>query len=430
MDLGMNRGFLNILKAEVKPAIGCTEPAAVALSCAKGRLFLPGELASLQVSVGRNVFKNGLMVGIPGTLQKGLVVAAALGYVCGNADAGLEVLGSIDPSGARLAEKMVLDKTVSVVLDEAHQGVYVKSILTDREGNQVQVVLEGAHDRIVQILVNGQERYANSLSEVKEKNDDALSQLSIETIFAFARDVKIEDIRFILESAEMNMRVAEEGLSTEYGMAIGRTMYSEAGKASALGRLEAEAIHRAAALAASASDARMAGSSMSVMTNSGSGNQGITATVPVHSIAVGMNAPQETLIRALCLSQLLSIYFKYRSEKLSAFCGTVTAAIGAASGVGFLYGAGQREVEAIINLAFSGISGMICDGAKSSCALKIFLALENALSSTKLALERHHIPYGEGIIGQRAEQTIGNIQKLSTDGMRATDEVILRMMNT
>lgn len=428
LKTNIHNDLLNLLKAEVSPAVGCTEPAAVALACARGKSHLPGKLSRLHVSVGRNIFKNGLKVGIPGTQQKGLVVAAALGYVCGDPETGLEVLGSVDPDGAKVAEQMVAEKIVTLGLDETFQGIYVKSTLTDNEGNIVEIVLEGTHTNIVLIKLNGEELYSNSPIDNDSLHSSAHSKLSIENIFTFARDCDVEKLRFIIESAKMNMKVAEEGLSTDYGMAIGRMMHRTAPETTSSEQLEMEAINKAASLAASASDARMAGCSMSVMTNSGSGNQGITATIPLYSIARDMDTDPDTLARALCLSHLLSIYFKYRSERLSAFCGTVTAAIGAACGVGFLYGAGRQEIENIINLSFSGISGMVCDGAKSSCALKIFLAVENALLAAKLALEKHHLPNGEGIVGQSAEETISNVQTLTTDGMKATDIVILSMM--
>ncbi len=422
-----NAEMLQILRAELAPAVGCTEPAAVALTCAKGKKYLDSDLKQMVVNVSRNIYKNGLMVGIPGTSQKGLLIAAALGYVCGNAEAELEVLKDVSAECTEKAEKLIASSAVSIKLDESRNGIYIRTVMEDHDGNTVEIVLEGRHTYISALKKNEEVLLNNPYLDEDKTGGESGSCMSIQSIFQFSRECAVEDIAFLKEYANMNVEAAKHGMTKNYGLSIGRLMYQgDSGRQTSV--LDHQTILEASSLTASASDARMAGCNSPIMTNSGSGNQGITAAVPVCFISDRMKTDPEMTIRALCLSNLIAIYLKQRSDRLSAFCGTVTAAIGAACGVGFLFGAELQCIEDIINTAFSGISGMICDGAKSSCALKILLAVENALLSAKLVLENHHVPHGEGIVCKSAEETIDNIHTLTMQGMRSTDDTIISIM--
>ncbi len=419
----------NILKRELVTAIGCTEPVAVALAAASARRHLSDDLQSLRIQVSKNIFKNGFKVGIPGTQVKGLLAAAALGYVCGDADAGLEVLGSVGDEDKKQAEKLLETQKISITLNHEHEGVYVRAEAGDGLRTAV-AVIDGKHGEIAYIEVDGKALEQNGASkEDFKRGDPVLDDLTLQKIFQFITTVPIEEITFVNESVQLNLKVAEEGLRHTYGLNIGRLLMDlHDGSCDSSHQLNLAGITRAAALAASASDARMAGCSMAVVTNFGSGNQGITASLPVYSIGETVKADQERLIRAVTLSHLVAVYHKHFSDRLSAFCGAVTAAVGAGCGVTYLLGGGLEELEQTVNTALGGISGMICDGAKSSCALKIALAVQNALLASALSLKGVGIPEGEGIVLKHADDTIRSVGALARKGMRKTDEVILQAM--
>ncbi len=431
--------ILQLLHKELTPAVGCTEPAAVALTCAKGKLYIEDRVKILTVYVSRNIYKNGLCVGIPGTTTKGLMIAATLGFVCGNADANLEVLQNVTDQAVIEAKSLIQDGIVAIKLDESHNDIYVKTVIVDKRDNTIEVVLAGDHTHIVKVTKNG--KVVMKAPVVLSSEDYLLDKtVSIDAIYTFALNCDLKDIDFLQKYACMNYQAAECGISQSYGMSIGRHFYEKSFvngysvksdtevPSDIINPLTGQMILEVASFTAGASDARMSGCDNPIMTNSGSGNQGITTSVPIYYIGAKTGASKEKIIRALCVSNLIAIYLKQHSDRLSAFCGVVTAAIGAACGIAYMYDANLTVLEDIINVSFSGISGMICDGAKSSCAFKIFLAIQNALFATKLTFAKGYVPHGEGIICNSAEETIQNIHTLTMEGMRETDLAILSMM--
>ncbi|WP_083914733.1 L-cysteine desulfidase family protein [Alkalispirochaeta alkalica] len=423
-----NARFINVLRKELIPAVGCTEPAAVALAVATAVSHMRGDIGRIDVAVSRNILKNGLHVGIPGTSVKGLLAAAALGCICGDVGAGLEVLHRVNEDHIRCAEMLMEKDIITISLDDEHHGVYARAEVTDGSCTAVASV-DRDHGKVSYVEVDGQcIRTGKKNKEIEEEKCLDLKGVTLEDILHFSKTVPIEHIMFVYDSIKSNKKVAEAGFSNTFGLNIGKLLIELLGEEEEPSSLNLNSISRAAAYAAAASDARMAGCSLTVITNSGSGNQGITASLPVFSIAEDLQIEEERLVRALALSHLIAVYHKSFSDKLSAFCGAVTAAVGAGCGVTFLLGGGLKEIEHTVNTSLAGISGMICDGAKSSCALKIALSVQNSLISSALSLKGIGIRPGEGIVQKRADDTIRKVGMLSRQGMRKTDEVILDIM--
>ncbi len=430
MDIS-HQDLLSVLKSELVTSIGCTEPAAVALACAKAKEHLNDELDHLNVLVSRDVFKNGFKVGIPGTEQRGLLIAIALGYLFGNPDAGLEVLQSVGTGALGDAESLVLSGRITIDIDQDYDGLFIQ---VNAKGitHEALVIIKEEHNHIARIEVDGAVLLEDQPDEASGRMNASaiLDALTPEAIVRFADTVDIHEIMFVYEAAEINARAAREGMSNSWGLNIGKTLMAlddgDAGEDDS--RLTISRITRAAAFAAAASDARMSGCSCPIVINSGSGNQGITASLPVLSIARDMGIDKQLVMRALVMSHLLSLYQKHFSDRISAFCGVVTAAVGAGCAAAYMLGGGLVEIEHTMNTALGGISGMICDGAKSSCAMKIALAVQNALIACAVGLQGKGITPGEGIVGADAHGTVKNIGRLATEGMRGTDEVILQIM--
>ena len=430
MNTAAYTDLLKEMKRELKTSVGCTEPAAVALACAAARSFIDDKLRSIHIRVSKDVFKNGFTVGIPGTPYKGLLIAAAMGFCCGNPDDGLEVLKSADASCLKQAEEIASSGVITVDIDHHRQGVFIHAEIKT-EGHTAEVFIEHEHDRITSMILDGTVVHSDPIeNQDLKKQGSVFDRVSAKDLYDFAVTADIEDIAFVYNSVHLNLNASQEGLQGTWGLNVGEMLQqlntSSAEPSDHL--LDMPRITKAAALAASASDARMSGCSAAVMINSGSGNQGITATLPVYSIAQDINSDMQNTIRALTISHLYSLYHKHFLDRISAFCGVVTAAVGAGCGVTYLLGGAFEEIEYTIHTALGGISGMICDGAKSSCALKIALAVNNALFASALSLQGRRIPPGEGIVFQHADETIRNIGKVAREGMRTTDDVIVSVM--
>jgi len=420
--------YLNVLHKEILPAVGCTEPAAVALACATAAHFLPNHPEYIKVEVSRNIFKNGLGVGIPGTKQHGLGIAAALGVCGGNYTAGLEVLAALSDEVVAAAEEMVARKRVVISLaGEGTGDIYVRALVS-AGGEEAVVVIEEEHSRITEITVNGTVRKVHSSLPVHKERSSFFQDLNLRAIVRFATEVSFDEIKFLLDAAVMNEAIALDGISCGYGLHVGQAFKEKSVFGNSTEHLPP--ILKAALLSAGASDARMNGSSLPVMSNSGSGNQGITATVPIVVFAKELKTNDERLARALALSHLVAIYIKHFADRLSAFCGAVTAAAGAACGISFLMGGSYEEIAMTLQNSLSGVTGMICDGAKSSCALKIATAVQSTLLSSSLALQHYTIAGGEGIVDPCVDTTIRNIGTLTKQGMRSTDSTILEIMRS
>ena len=447
--------IIELLRREVKPALGCTEPIAVALATAKaaeilaercGPGHLPDEELEISAEVSGNILKNGMGVGIPGTGMVGLHIAAALGGVCGRSAYGLEVLHDLCPESVEKAKKMVAEGRVKIRRACGCGKLFVKasvSVQVDGSLHCGEAVIRDSHDSIVQTRYDGQlldgaageetgrpQGQSNQDSSPKDTRENIQDDiqgcgLSVKEIYDFARTVDFKDIRFILVSRDMNLKLAEEGLQGEYGLRVGRTV-ADSRFASVFGN---DFMSHAMALTAAASDARMAGCTLPAMSNSGSGNQGITVTLPVVAFALRHNVSDETLARALVLSHLTAIHIKTYLGRLSALCGCVVASTGSSCGLVFLNDGTYGQICDTIKNMIGNITGMVCDGAKTGCAMKVASGVSCAIQSAVLALDGICISANDGIIENDIEKTIRNLGKVGSVGMQDADSVILDIMS-
>lgn len=418
-----NTTFINLLKTEIVPALGCTEPIAVALAVAKARETLGETPSSINLFLSPNIFKNGMGVGIPGTGMKGLYIAAALGSVYGKSIDCLQLLAGITDSVIDEAKTIVDEDRISIDIKNGSEKLYIEAICNGLNGQYTKVVIAEKHSNILLIEKNGEviECNQNQQNNITNGNREDSISLTIEEIFNFVTSVPSADIEFLLKAVDLNNAIAQEGLNNTYGLGVGRTLKSYIDK----GILSDDIMNNAMYLTAAASDARMSGCTLPVMSNSGSGNQGITATLPVYSVAKHLKADNETLTRALALSHLVAIHIKSYLGRLSALCGCVVAAIGAGCGVSYLMGGGLKESKYTIKNMVGNVTGMLCDGAKEGCALKISTGVSSAIQAALLAHEGVVISSDDGIIDEDIEKTIQNLGRIGSEGMNQTDKLIL-----
>ena len=431
--------IIELIRKEVKPALGCTEPIAVALAVAKAMEIVAeqniglnagwkmSDMYKLHIQVSGNILKNGMGVGIPGTGMVGLHIAAALGAVCGKSSYGLEVLHDLNDHAVEHAKKMVSDDMVSVGLAETDKKLYVKAIVEVAD-RYAYAVIEDDHDNIVEsgfhgtLLHCGRKTADDPVAATAKSTLDY--KLSVKEIYEFARTVAYEDIEFILESRTLNLALAHEGLTGKYGLRVGHSINLECNKEVFGG----DFLSYAMSLTAAASDARMAGCTLAAMSNSGSGNQGITVTMPVIAYSLKYETSDEKLARALVLSHLVAIHIKGYLGKLSALCGCVIASTGSACGLVYLRGGDYSQICAAIKNMIGNITGMVCDGAKVGCAMKVASGVSSALQSAVLAREGICISSHDGIIEEDIEKTIMNLGRIGSVGMQHTDNMILDIM--
>ena len=427
--------IIGLIRKEVKPALGCTEPIAVALAVAKAMEVLEeNHISGLRMSgnytikaeVSGNILKNGMGVGIPGTGMVGLHIASALGAVCGKSCYGLEVLNDLSEEAVTQAKSMVDGGQVTVALAATDLKLYVKAIV-EYDGHISYAVIEKDHDNIVETGFDG----AASVASGKNDSEEAVDQkstldygLSVKEILEFASTVAYENIEFILESRTLNMALAHEGMSGRYGLKVGYAINLDCNREVFGG----DFLSYAMALTAAASDARMAGCTLAAMSNSGSGNQGITVTMPVIAYSQRYGTSDEQLARALTLSHLIAIHIKGYLGKLSALCGCVIASTGASCGLVYLRGGDYEQICAAIKNMIGNITGMVCDGAKVGCAMKVASGVSSALQSAVLAREGICISEHDGIIEKDIEKTIQNLGRIGSVGMQHTDNMILDIM--
>jgi len=431
--------IIELIRKEVKPALGCTEPIAVALAVAKAMEIIEercpqhstdwrtSEDYILRIEVSGNILKNGMGVGIPGTGMVGLHIAAALGAVCGKSEYGLEVLHDLDEKSIARAKELVETDAVTVGLAETGHKLYVKASVKNCEGHLASAVIEDDHDNIVETS------FDKSVLSSSHKTDDNAAcdqkttldyKLTVKEIVEFASTVSYEDISFILESRTLNLALAEEGLKGSYGLRVGYAISLNANR-EVFGE---DFLSYAMSLTAAASDARMAGCTLAAMSNSGSGNQGITVTMPVIAYSLKYGTDDERLARALVLSHLIAIHIKGYLGKLSALCGCVIASTGSSCGLVYLRGGGYDQICAAIKNMIGNITGMVCDGAKVGCAMKVASGVSSALQSAVLAREGICISEHDGIIEKDIEKTIQNLGRIGSVGMQHTDNMILDIM--
>ncbi|MCX7774582.1 MAG: L-serine ammonia-lyase, iron-sulfur-dependent, subunit alpha [Rectinemataceae bacterium] len=426
------RAFCAILEEELVPAMGCTEPIAVAFAAAKAREVLGEMPVRAEAYCSANIVKNVKSVRVPNTGGlRGIDVAVIAGVLANAADRELEVLEALQPEDRKLIAPMRDRGFCRVALADGIEGLYIDVRLFAGEGateRSARVVVKDTHTGIHRIEKDGVELYpagkALPLGRASKVSADRheYSLLNVPDIVAFAESVKLEDVAPVIRrQILMNQAIAEEGLQGSYGVSVGKTLLSR--------RDSSDVRVRARARAAAGSDARMAGCSMPVVINSGSGNQGLTVSLPVIEYAKELGAGEDRLIRALVISNLVALEQKEYIGKLSAYCGAVSAAAGAAAGIAWLEGGSIAVIGAVVTNAVATAGGILCDGAKASCASKIATALEAAIMGEELALkEGRSFSDGEGLVGPDVDATIRNVGIIGSQGMRSTDARIIQVM--
>lgn len=436
--------IIALLHREVKPALGCTEPIAVALAVSKAVEIISDNCASrcpegwrltadfrIDVAVSGNILKNGMGVGIPGTGRVGLPVAAALGAVCGDSRRNLEVLADLTDVAVKRALELVEGQKVTISVADTDHLLYVKATVcangqaqASAEVNpQAYAIIEDDHDRIVETCFADRILMSSESAAGLSAPDEGEDTPSVREILDFANNAPFADIAFILEDRTLNLALAREGLAGDYGMSVGKTIRENQQEV-----FGDDFLSFAMGLTAAASDARMAGSTLPAMSNSGSGNQGITASMPVIAYALKYNIDDERLARALILSNLVAIHIKHYLGKLSALCGCVVASTGSSCGIVYLQGGGYDAICAAIKNMAGNITGMVCDGAKVGCAMKVASGVSCAVQSAVLALRGTCIPSTDGIIDDDVEKTIRNVGAIGSAGMKHADRMIMDIM--
>jgi L-cysteine desulfidase len=392
----------------------------VALACAVARDALGCAPDSVEVFASPAILKNGMCAGVPGTGMAGLRIAAALGALRGGAEMGLTLLEGVTPEDALAARAFAEDSLVKIASAEDTARLYIESVLRAGEG-LARCVIMNRHDNIAYLEADGIVKLdRRDTCEDGPSGANVGEEMTVREIWDFAQSVEAQQLDFLKEVSRMNRAIAEEGLQGSYGMNVGRRL---------IGRREDSGMFDyAVGLTAAGVDARMAGAAMPVMTSSGSGNQGLTATLPILAVAERTGASEEAALRALALSHLISIHVKRSIGRLSALCGcAISASVGAASGVAMLLGGNLPEVVSVIRNMIADISGLICDGAKPNCALKIATSVSGAMQCVRLAMDSAYTG-DSGIVERDIERTIQNLGRLGSEGMGAADGVILDIM--
>lgn len=431
-----NSELLHLLRSEVIPAIGCTEPIAVALCTARAKELLGAEPDKITVYLSKNVYKNALAVGIPNTGMTGLPIAIALGATIGKSEYMLEVLRDATPEAVAYAKEYMLRVPATIKVDyDAPSLLYIHVEVADGDRTAQATIMDG-HTNFVEEGTRNQE--SRQISVI----DTTANMLSLRRVYDFAMEVDTTELSFLLEGAQMNTTAAETSFAEQYGHGLGRLLRPIANSQSPISHNQSPIGETPSAQAlfgdtlftkiisytCGACDARMSGAMVQVMSNSGSGNQGISCSIPVYLYAKENQCSEEQTLRALALSNLTVIYIKQSLGRLSALCGCVVAATGSAAGITYLMGGNYEEITYAIKNMIANISGMICDGAKPGCALKVTSGVATAIFSAYLAMQHSYADSTEGIVEDDIDRTIRNLTRIGHDGMKVTDDLILDIM--
>lgn len=421
----MKLDLFALLQNEIRPALGCTEPAAVALACAVAASYLDEPPLRVDVQTDPNVFKNGMGVFIPGTKQTGLYLASALGALAGKPELELEVLSGCERYLTR-AQTMVRNQQVTVSPTRPRGGISILAQVTTEKG-EATALIEGSHTHVAKVTVNGIVILENpaKTTAIDDNCSSYLLDYSIKELITACQNLPAPAYQFLLDSAFSNLAVAEAGIQQQLGLGLG-------GKYQQLmdsGQLNRDLANLALTATAGAADARMSGYDAPVYSTNGSGNQGITASLPVLVVGQELHRPEEEIAIGLAISQIVTLYVKQRIGRLSALCAcAVAAAIGASCGIAYLMEAPYASLEETIKLMVANLTGMICDGAKVSCSLKLATAASTAVQTAMLAKLGMVAPVGDGIISATVEETLRNLGSVSNPGMLETDNIILDVM--
>ncbi|MBY0122993.1 serine dehydratase subunit alpha family protein [Bacillus sp. S/N-304-OC-R1] len=419
-----NHKILSILEKELVVALGCTEPVAIALAAATAKSYANGTIQEIIVKASGNIIKNAKSVGIPGMSGKGLDFSAALGAVAGDPDKKLELLDGLTKKDEQLALQLISEGKVKAGQADSPKRLYIEvTVQTDQHVSKV--VISDNHSNITLIEVDGKPVFLGGCENIGiQTEEEELEALTIDEIYLWVLEANVEELTLVKKSIELNKTIGLEGLSGQYGLNVGRTIQENVKK----GFLSADLATAAMSLAAAGSDARMAGSTLPVMANTGSGNQGIAVTLPVVAVAEKLQVSEDKMIRAVALSHLVTIHIKSKFGRLSALCGVTAAGMGASAAIVYLLDGNLQQVKAAVQNTIGNVSGMICDGAKAGCAMKVSTCSNVAVQSALLALNHQEIQSTDGFIHDDVEKSIESFCKLGNEGTRQTDELILKLM--
>ena len=421
--------IIALIKREVVPAMGCTEPMAVSLCTAYATEDLGTEPEQIEVFLSANILKNAMGVGIPGTGMVGLPIAVALGALVGKSEYQLEVLRDVTPEDVKRGREFIAKGTISIQLKDN-----ISEVMGYDEKLYIEVTCKAAGRSATAIIAKEHTRRISS-DELRPENlvsegdstigtTDYDDELTLRQVYDFATQTPLEEIQFINEARRLNEAAAEEALKGNYGHCLGKTLSRPLGR----GIMGESMFSHILSKTSAACDARMAGAKIPVMSNSGSGNQGIAATLPVVVFAEENHNTEEELTRALVLSHLAAIYIKLSLGRLSALCGCVVASTGSSCGITYLMGGGYQQVAFSVKNMIANLAGMVCDGAKPSCALKVTSGVSTAVLSAMLAVQNTHVSSVEGLIEDDVDRCIHNLTRLGADGMNETDKMVLDIM--
>lgn len=423
LDKNTRQSIIALIQREVVPAVGCTEPIAVALCTARATETLGQRPEKITVMLSANILKNAMGVGIPGTGMIGLPIAIALGAIVGRSEYELEVIKDVTPETLEEGKAYVEEKRIDIRLKAGITEKLYIDVVCEAAGGKAEAVISGSHTNFVYISKDG-----DTLLDVKntgcEDGDNGDPELCMRTVYDFATTTPVDEIAFILKTRQYNLKAAEESVKGNFGHCLGKTI----DRPLSHGIFGNSIFSHILSKTASACDARMGGAMIPVMSNSGSGNQGICATNPVAVYAMENENTEEELIRALTLSHLTAIYIKQSLGKLSAVCGCVVASIGSSCGITYLMGGDYNRVCNSVKNMIANLTGMICDGAKPSCSLKIASGVSTALLSSLLAIEGRCVTAVEGIIDDDVDRSIRNLTRIGSETMNQTDEMVLDIM--
>ncbi|HHU32360.1 MAG: serine dehydratase subunit alpha family protein [Zhaonellaceae bacterium] len=422
--LSLQEDFIQVLNKQVQPALGCTEPVAIALACAKASSLLQGKIKYIQVETSKGVFKNAHGVGIPNTGETGIFIAAALGALVANPELGLQVLEAVADEDVKEAHKLVAANKVETRYTGDFEGVYVKATVKKTEGQGI-ACISGMHDHFSYVEKNGQVLYTEEFMSNEPTESFSMKNIKVADIITTVSNMDFSSLSFLLKGVEMNKNIAREGLKGKYGLSIGYG-YGLLQEQGVLGR---DIVDEVKMLVTAASDARMGGSSLPVMTSCGSGNQGIIITLSIAKVAEKLGKTEEETAKALAISHLVNAYVKEHLGVLAPICGaSVSAGLGTTASITWLLGGNIERITGAMQGVAANLTGILCDGAKSTCSFKLATSAGEAIISAYLAMEDIYIHKVQGIIGETIEDTIRNFSLISKDGMGKADETILDIM--
>ena len=432
MERDLQLNIIKMIHREVLPATGCTEPVAVALTVAHAASILKGEIQSITLDLSANILKNAMGVGIPGTGMIGLPIAIALGAVIAEPEKELTVLDHFTEEQFAKAKALMEQGIIKIRLKEGEvDKLYIEATLHDTEGHTAVAIIEKNHTALKSLTLDGVPQGeakkgdgATQKGTTSDPNAGPEIPLTFDLVYQFATEMPLDEIRFIEEAARLNKNASQYSLQGHFGHCVGRMITSQLG-AKYLGDTT---YTRLLASTSAACDARMDGAPITVMSNSGSGNQGITATMPVLTFAEEEQVSEEQRIRALMLSNLMVIYIKQKLGRLSALCGCVVASTGSACGITYLMGGTKEQIGFAVKNMVGNLTGMICDGAKPSCSLKVTSGVSSAMLSSLLAMEQKVVTSNEGVVDDDIDKSIDNLTSIGRDAMTETDREVLHIM--